>query len=78
MNNDQDSKLHTTDSNQMQCLDRISWRVLLVLQELGVPLEPLVWNRVVPGLSRLEGLYLEFIEVHTEVLQCMTQLAKLR
>ena len=43
-----------------------------------MPLDPLVWNNVIPGLGRLEGLYLEFIEVHVQVLQSMTQLAKLR
>ena len=37
-----------------------------------------MWKKVVPHLSRLEGLYLEFIEVDQEVLQCMTKLAKLR
>lgn len=37
-----------------------------------------MWKKVVPDLSRLEGLYLEFIEVDQEVLQCMTKLAKLR
>jgi hypothetical protein len=49
-----------------------------LLQEQGVPLERLVWKKVVPDLSRLEGLYLEFIDVDQEVLQCMTKLAKLR
>lgn len=41
-------------------------------------MERLVWKRIVPHLSQLEGLYLEFIEVDQEVLQCMTKLAKLR
>ncbi len=41
-------------------------------------MERLVWKRVVPHLSLLEGLYLEFIEVEREVLQCMTKLTKLR
>ena len=48
------------------------------MQEDGVPLERLAWNKMIPGLSNLEGLYVEFIEVQAEVLQCMTHLAKLR
>ncbi len=43
-----------------------------------MPLERLAWNKAVPGLSNLEGLYVEFIEVQAEVLKCMTQLTKLR
>ena len=45
---------------------------------MGVPLERLAWSKAIPALSNLEGLYVEFIEVHTEVLMCMTQLVKLR
>ena len=43
-----------------------------------MPLEPLMWKHTIPGLSQLEGLYLEFIEVHVPVLQSMPQLSKLR
>ena len=43
-----------------------------------MPLEPLFWKEAIPGLDQLEGLYLEFIEVHVPVLQSMPRLSKLR
>ena len=43
-----------------------------------MPLEPLFWKEAIPGLDQLEGLYLEFIEVHVPVLQSMPCLSKLR
>ena len=43
-----------------------------------MPLEPLFWKEAIPGLDHLEGLYLEFIEVHVPVLQSMPRLTKLR
>ena len=43
-----------------------------------MPLEPLYWKESIPGLDQLEGLYLEFIEVHVPVLQSMPRLSKLR
>ncbi len=48
------------------------------LQEQGVPLEAMFWKEAIPGLDQLEGLYLEFIEVHVPVLQSMPRLSKLR